>query len=373
MNGDNAKDYYKILNVGGNASKKEIKKSYRKLARKYHPDANPDNKKAEDKFKEISEAYNVLSDDKKREQYDQQRRFFSQGGYNVSPGGGFTQERYSDMSGKNFQDIFDIFGGQTQTRPSWPQKGQDLHYSLPISFSEALTGVTKQIKINHSITCPNCQGSGARSGTAAITCPTCGGTGVVAMNQGIFGLNRACPQCHGRGSIVKDPCAVCHGSGMVQESKVISIKVPAGVDSGSKIRYQKLGEAGINNGPPGDLFIIAKVKPHPVFKKRGSNIHLNLPVTFSEAALGAVVKVPTPSGSVNLKIPPGTQERTTLRVKGKGAPKLHGGGMGDLMVTINVIVPTKLAPQDKDLLVRLTKSRKEDPRAEMEKLIRVSK
>lgn len=368
MNGDNVKDYYKILNVGSNASKKEIKKSYRQLARRYHPDANPDNKKAEEKFKEISEAYDVLSDEKKRRQYDQQRQFYQQGGFKAPPGG-FTQENYGNFSGQNFQDIFDIFGSQAGEKPIWPQKGQDLLYSLPITFSESLNGVTKQIKISHSITCPNCRGSGAKSGTSAVTCPTCGGQGAVAMNQGIFGLNRTCPQCLGRGTIVKDPCANCHGSGTARESKVISIKVPAGVDSGSKIKYQNLGEAGANNGPPGDLFIIVKVKTHPIFKKRGSNIHLDLPVTFSEAALGAVVKVPTPSGSVGLKVPSGTQDHTTLRVKGKGAPKLHGGGSGDLMVTIDVAVPTKLSSADKELLVRLAKNQKEDPRAEMKKLI----
>jgi len=368
MNGDNVKDYYKILNVGSNASKKEIKKSYRKLARRYHPDANPDNKKAEEKFKEISEAYNVLGDDKKRQEYDEQRQFFRQGGYNRPPGG-FTREGGGNFSGQNFQDIFDVFGGQTGAKPNWPQKGQDLLYSLPITFSEALSGVTKQIKISHSVTCSNCKGSGAKPGTSVATCPTCGGQGTVAMDQGIFGLNRTCPQCHGRGTIVKDPCPTCHGSGTAQESKVISIKVPAGVDNGSKIKYPKLGEAGINNGPPGDLFIIAKVKPHPIFKKRGSNIHLDLPVTFTEAALGAVVKVPTPSGSVSLKIPPGTQDRTTLRVKGRGAPKLRGGTVGDLMVTINIVVPTKLSAEDKELLVRLANNRKEDPRAAMEKLI----
>lgn len=364
MNGRQFKDYYEMLGVGSNAGQKEIKKAYRQLARKYHPDANPGNKEAEEKFKEVSEAYEVLGDPKKREQYDRQRQFFSQGGF-AYQGGGMP---FEDLFG-GFEDIFDVFGGRARTATrTWPEKGQDLYYSLRLTFDEALNGTTKQIRLSHSVTCPTCNGSGAKPGTTPTTCTTCGGRGLVAMNQGFFSLSRTCPDCHGRGTLIKEPCATCHGAGNIQETKTVSIKVPSGVDDGAKIKYQNQGEAGINGGPPGDLYIITKVEPHPIFKKKGSNIHLDLPVTVSEAALGTSIKVPTPTGFLTLKVPPGTQDGTILRVKGKGAPKLHGVGTGDLLVTINVRIPTKLAPEERELLVRLAEKRKENPRERLERL-----
>lgn len=368
MSRNQNKDYYELLGVGSNASQKEIKNAYRKLARQYHPDANPGNKETEEKFKEVAEAYEVLADAKKRRQYDEQRQLFNRGGYNFQPGTAGYEDIFGSERG-GVEDIFDLFGGRARaTTRNWPEKGQDLYYNLRLTFEESLSGVTKQIRLSHSVVCNVCRGTGAKAGTTLSTCPTCGGQGVVAMDQGIFGLSRTCPTCHGRGTVIKEPCGTCHGAGTLQETKTISIKVPAGVDDGSKIKYQGQGEAGAIGGPSGDLYIITKVAPHPIFKKRGSNIHLDLPVTFSEAALGAAIKVPSPAGSVTLKVPPGTQDGTTLRVKGKGAPKVHGGSTGDLLATIDVRVPTKLSADERELLARLAEKRKENPRAHFEEL-----
>lgn len=369
MNGNKLKDYYEVLGVGKNATKKEIKDAYRKLARKYHPDANPGNKSAEEKFKEISEAYEILGNEQKRKTYDQQREFLSGGGYGFQQGGINFEDLFGGAGGAGFEDLFDVFGGRAGAAKNRPEKGQDLYYSLRISFAEALAGTQKQIRLNHGVICPTCTGSGAKAGTSPTVCHTCGGQGTVASNQGIFAISRACPTCHGRGTVIKDPCSTCHGSGTIQESKTITIKVPAGIDDGSKIKYHDLGEAGKSGGPPGDLYIITRVDPHPVFKKKGSNIHLDVPITFTEAALGAVIEVPTPKGKVNLKIPPGTQNRSTLRLKGKGAPKTSTGVVGDLMVTVNVDVPKKLRADERELLLKLSDIKKENPRESLETLI----
>ncbi len=372
MNGNKLDDFYEVLGVGKNASKKEIKDSYRKLARKFHPDANPGNKGSEEKFKEISHAYDILGDDEKRKNYDQQREFMSQGGYNFQQGGANYEDLFrggQGAAGVNYEDIFDLFG-QERRGPSRnrAEKGQDLYYSLRITFDESLEGIERKIKINHSVTCPTCGGSGAKAGTSAETCPTCRGQGVVATDQGIFGLTRTCPTCRGQGSIIREACTTCHGAGNIQEAKTITIRVPAGVNNDSKVKYKAYGEAGKNGGPAGDLYIITKVDPHPLFKKKGSNIHFELPISYMEAALGAVIDVPTPKGDVSLKVPPGTQDRTTLRVKGKGAPKLRGGVTGDLMVTIDVKIPKKLRADERDLLIKLSETEKNNPRTTFNKL-----
>ena len=367
VNGGQLKDFYKILGVSENASEREIKNAYRRLARKYHPDANPNNKEAEERFKEISQAYEILGDEKKRHQYDQQRQFFSQG---FAPGSKAAGNiNFQDLfGGSGFEDLFDFFSSPTGGQTNIPQKGRDLYYNLPLSFFEAIKGTTKRIRVTHNVVCPSCLGSGAEAGSSSISCKTCGGSGRVARNQGFFSLTTVCPTCQGKGKVIKTPCNVCHGLGTIQETKTITIKVPAGIDNDGKIKYRNLGEPGLNGGPSGDLYIVAKVASHPVFKRRGSAIHLELPITFTEAALGATVKVPTIHGFVNLRIPAGAQNHTVLRIRGKGAPRLRGGGNGDMLVKLIVKTPTKLKADEKELLVRFAEKKKDNPRAELERL-----
>ncbi|RJQ51164.1 MAG: molecular chaperone DnaJ [Actinobacteria bacterium] len=374
MNGQ-YKDYYKILGVSKNASAKEMKSAYRKLARKHHPDANPNNKAAEEKFKEINEAYEVLSDDKKRKAYDQGPQFFTAGG-GAGPGGGaygpggfsFNFGDFGAGGQADFSSIFDLFGGggaRAGGRRSAAQRGKDLEYAVRLSFEEALKGVTTKINVSGDAPCPTCHGSGAKLGTMPQICPTCGGRGVTAQDQGFFSLSRACPQCGGSGRIVTDPCPTCRGAGHVAQSKKVTVKLPPGVADGSKLRFPGKGEVGINGGPAGDLYVIARVEPHPYFKRKGADILLDVPITFSEAALGAKIQVPTTDGRVVLKVPPGTQAGKVFRLKGKGAPKLKGAGTGDMRVKVHVVVPQKLTAQGKDALERFSEVAGEDPRARL--------
>lgn len=361
------RDYYSILGVSKDASKKQIKDAYRKLARKHHPDANPGNKAAEERFKEISAAYEVLSDAKKRSQYDQQQQMFAAGGA-YTGGGGAADVRFSDLFGGGMGDIFERFGATGGRGAAAPQKGADLYYSLKVSFKEALNGATKKIRLAHSVSCATCHGSGAKAGTSPIACPTCKGTGAVAQNQGIFSMSMVCPTCHGKGTIVKDPCPVCHGLGKVQETTTVEIRIPAGIENGAKLRYAGMGEAGEAGGPAGDLYIVAEVAAHPLFKRKGSNIHMDLPVTVTEAILGANISVPTVAGSVTITVPPGTKDGTVMRVRGKGAVKVHGSGVGDMHLTVRIQIPKNLTGADKELLARFAQQRGEDPRAELVKL-----
>jgi len=358
MSAGKLKDYYNILGVGKNAAKKDIKNAYRKLARQYHPDAKPGDKAAEERFKEISGAYEVLGDAKKRAEYDRQSELFAAGGqdYSTVDTGGF---------GAVFEDLF-------QTRPgrAAPVRGDDLAYTISLGFKEAFSGVTKRIKISRRKQCDFCGGSGAKPGSAPSTCPTCGGRGVVAQNQGFFSLSRACPACGGEGVIIKDRCAHCGGSGTLPEGKTVTVNIPAGIDDGGKLKYRGLGQAGHRGAPAGDLYIIVQVQSHPLFKRQGSNIHLDLPLKFTEAALGAVIKVPTVDGSVNLKVPAGTQTGQVFRVKGKGAPKAKGLGAGDLLIKVRVEVPKTLSPAQHELIVRLAGESKDDPRAGIETMAR---
>ncbi|MDI6690174.1 MAG: molecular chaperone DnaJ [Actinomycetota bacterium] len=362
MFGRRYKDYYKILGVSKDATQEEIKRSYRGLARKYHPDANPSNKKeAEEKFKEVNEAYEVLSDPKKRQEYDQGVRFFETG---FSPFRDFGFERpFGDFE---FSDIFDIFR-DFGFRREYPQAGRDLYYNVNLSFEDALRGTTTSIDLNEEVSCRTCGGTGAKPGTSPVVCPVCGGKGMVAYNQGFFSLSRTCHKCMGRGTIIEAPCPTCRGAGTVEQTKRVEVKIPPGVEDGSKIRLREKGEPGVRGGPPGDLYIITNVAPHSFFKRKGTNILLDLPITLTEAALGASIKVPTVNGTVSLKIPPGTQDGQIFRLKGRGAPRLHGWGRGDMLITIHVVVPTKLTSEEKELLVRFANKRKENPREHLER------
>lgn len=373
MNGQ-YKDYYKTLGVPKNASAKEIKTAYRKLARKHHPDANPNNKAAEEKFKEVSEAYEVLSDDKKRKAYDQGPQYFTPGA-GAGPGAGaygpgdftFNMGDFGAGGQADFSSIFDLFGGGGggRGRGNPRERGKDLEYRVQLSFEEALAGVTTRINVSRDATCQTCRGSGAKPGTAPQTCPTCGGRGVTAQNQGLFSLSRTCPQCAGTGRIISDPCPTCRGAGHVAQTRKVTIKLPPGVADGSKLRFPGKGEAGQHGGPPGDLYVIARVASHPHFTRKGADILLNVPITFAEATLGAKIPVPTTDGRVALKIPAGTQSGKVFRLKGKGAPKLKGAGTGDMRVKVHIVVPQKLSAQGKDALERFSQVAGDDPRAQL--------
>jgi molecular chaperone DnaJ len=358
------KDYYAVLGVSKNATQKEIKDAYRKLARKYHPDANKSDATTEDKFKEVSEAYETLKDVKKRKEYDEMGRYFGAGpgaGGGRSYAGGAEQ----GFSFDGFGDIFDLFGGggrggarSQQTRT----KGADITYNVSLTFDEALKGKTVKLLVDKEETCSACGGTGASPGSGRTTCAVCGGRGMVADNQGIFSISRACPNCGGQGSIIEKPCAVCRGNGRVRVQKSETIKIPPGVADGSKLRFKGKGQAGLDGGPYGDLYVVAKVAKHPYFTRNGSDIQLDLPITFTEAALGASIEVPTVDGGVTLKIPAGTQEGRTFRLRGKGAPKLKGSGRGDMLAKVHITVPKELSGAEKELLVRFADARKEDPR-----------
>lgn len=359
------KDYYKILGVGKNAVKKDIKNAYRKLARKYHPDAKPGDKAAEERFKEIAEAYDVLGDNKKRAEYDRQSEFIAAGGPRTHGGGaGGFNDFYNAGAGGFGATFADLF--QTGPTRAEPTKGDDLAYTIALGFKEAFSGTTKKIRISRHKQCPMCSGSGAKPGSKPITCQTCEGRGVIAQDQGFFSLNRACPTCGGEGVVVKDSCHQCGGSGTLPEEKTITVNIPAGIDDGAKLKYRGFGQAGRRGAPAGDLYIIAQVSAHPLFKRKGSNIHLDLPVSFTEAALGAAVKVPTVDGSVKLKIPAGTQSGQVFRVKGKGVPKAKGLGAGDLLVKAQVEIPKDLSPTQHELIVRLAGESKGNLRAGIE-------
>lgn len=339
------RDYYEVLGVSRGASEEEIKKAYRKLARQYHPDVNkaPD---AEAKFKEVKEAYDVLSDSQRRARYDQFGHEDPTAGFG---GGGFS----GDMGG--FGDIFDMFfGGGGRRDPNAPQRGNDLQYTMTIEFKEAVFGKETDITIPRTETCDNCHGSGARPGTRPETCSVCRGTGQQEVAQNTpFGRivnRRTCSACGGRGRIVRDRCPTCAGSGQVKKQRKIHVKIPAGVDDGSQLRMSGEGEGGIRGGPPGDLYIVLRVKPHDFFEREGDDIYCEVPLTFAQAALGDELEVPTLTEKVKLKIPPGTQTGTYFRLKGKGVPKLRGYGQGDQHVKVTVVTPTNLSEEQKELL-----------------------
>jgi molecular chaperone DnaJ len=344
------RDYYEVLGVPREASAQEIKSAYRKLALKYHPDKNPGDKQAEENFKEAAEAYSVLSDPNKHGQYDR----FGHAGVNVGGGGfgGFDPDIFADFSDilGDFFGFGDIFGGSRRHRANQAQRGSDLRYDLRISFEEAVFGVKTKIKIPRQETCSVCGGTGAKPGQGRVTCNTCGGQGQIRYQQGFFTISRTCPQCQGTGQIIKNRCTECKGAGRLPKEKILELKIPAGVDDGSRLRVAGEGEAGTNGGPSGDLYVVIEVEEHPFFKRQGNDIYCELPVSFPQAALGAEINIPTLQGNEKLKIPEGTQTGTVFRLKGRGVVSLGGRGQGDQLVAITVVTPTKLNKQQKELL-----------------------
>ena len=342
------RDYYEILGVAKNASDAEIKKAFKRMAMKLHPDRNPDDDKAEEKFKVAKEAYDILSDAQKRAAYDQ----FGHAGVDQSAGAGFG----AGAGGGNFSDVFgdvfsDIFGGgRGGGGGQRAYRGSDLRYRLDLELEDAVAGSTVKIRVPSMTTCGECDGSGARKGSSPTSCTTCGGHGQVRMQQGFFSVQQTCPRCHGTGKMITDPCGKCHGQGRVQETKTLSVKVPAGVDVGDRIRLSGEGEAGENGGPPGDLYVEINVKPHPIFTREDSNLHSEVPISFVTAALGGELEVPTLSGKVKLKIPAETQSGSVFRLRGKGVKQVRGGATGDLLCRVMVETPVKLTSHQKELL-----------------------
>lgn len=353
------RDYYEVLGVSKTATQDELKKAYRKLARKYHPDLNKDNEEAAEKFKECNEAYSVLSDDQKRAQYDQfGHAAFENGG--MGGGGGFGGAGgFGGFGGSGMEDIFDMFfggqGGRGGSRTkTGPQRGADLRFDLEITFEEAAFGLEKEINLYRDETCDHCHGEGAEPGSKVESCPECNGTGYVRFTQNtMFGQmvnERPCSRCKGEGKIISEPCKECRGKGTVKRNKKLKVKIPAGVDNGSRLRVSGEGEAGAKGGPNGDLYVYLYVKPHKFFERDGTTVLCEVPINIVQATLGADIKVPTLDGQVTMKVPEGTQPGKVLRLKGKGIPSLRGGSRGDQLVRIKVVVPTKLSDKQKDAL-----------------------
>lgn len=341
------RDYYEILGVSRTATEIEIKKAYRGMAVKHHPDKNPDDHTAEDKFKEAAEAYAVLSDSQKRASYD---RFGHQG---VGAGAGGFEPGFS-----NIEDIFDIFGfgdmfGQRGGRRTTVQRGSDLRYDLEITLEDAASGKDEKLRIPRLETCGECDGKGSEKGTQPETCISCGGGGQTRYQQGFFSVMRTCPNCSGKGQIIKAPCKTCRGAGRIEKEKTMELKIPAGVETGSRLRVAGEGEAGVNGGPAGDLYVILHVAEHESFERQGENLYSAVPVTFAQAALGAEINVRTLDGEEELKVPAGTQTGTVFRVKGKGMPKLGGRGRGDLFVAVTLVTPKTLTKEQRKLLEQL--------------------
>lgn len=346
------RDYYEVLGVQRNASEQELKSAYRKLALQHHPDRNPDNPEAaSEKFKEITEAYSVVADPQKRATYD---RF----GH-----AGVSSEGFSpDFSSSIFTDFEDIFGeffgvgdisGRGRGRRNRPERGSDLRYDLEICFEEAAAGLDTKIKILRWDTCSACSGRGARKGSEPVTCSTCGGRGQIRHQQGFFTLTRTCPDCHGMGQVIREACPACHGEGRVRREKILGIKIPAGVDDGMRLRVSGEGEAGAQGGPPGDLYVVLKVREHPFFERRGNDLYCSIPISVAQAALGTEIRVSTLSGEERLKIPEGTQPGSVFRIRSMGFPNLDGRGRGDLYASIQVVIPTHLTRELRRLMEAL--------------------
>ncbi len=347
------RDYYEVLGVSRSTSADEIKKAYRRLAMKYHPDRNKDDANAESRFKEAKEAYEVLSDGDKRATYDQ---FGHDGLKNAGMGGGrggFGAEGFSDI----FGDVFgDIFGGGARRGGSQVFRGADLGYELKLDLEKAVSGDNVTIEVPTQVTCDTCGGNGARKGSEPVTCSTCGGAGQVRMQQGFFSIQQTCPACKGAGTVITDPCEACHGRGRIHKTKTLSVKVPGGVDDGDRIRLSGEGEAGRNGGPPGDLYVEIRVRPHKLFAREGADLSCEVPISFTTAALGGNVELPTLEGHVSLKIPPGTQSGKVFRLRGKGVVTVRDPRKGDLFAQVAVETPVNLTGQQKELLQQLDQS-----------------
>ena len=340
------RDYYEVLGVERGVDEKELKKAYRRIAMKFHPDRNSDDKNAEDKFKEASEAYEILSDSQKRAAYDQ----YGQRGVEGMSGGGGGQGfgNFSDIFGDVFGDIFGGAGGGG--RRGGPARGSDLRYTLDLDLENAVKGTTVKIKVPSLVACEPCDGTGAKKGTKASSCSTCGGVGQVRMQQGFFSVQQTCPNCRGRGTIITDPCTSCHGQGRKEETRTLSVKVPPGVDTGDRIRLTGEGEAGEAGGPPGDLYVQVNVRAHSIFERDGRNLYCEVPISFVDAALGGELEVPTLDGRVKLKVPAETQTGKMFRLRGKGVVPVRGGTAGDLMCKVVVETPINLSNKQKELL-----------------------
>lgn len=347
------RDYYEVLGVEKNASDAEIKKAYRRMAMKYHPDRNPDSEEAEQNFKEVKEAYEMLSDSQKRAAYDQ----FGHAGVDPQQAGGFSGAGgFSDI----FGDVFgDIFGGAAGARSGGAQRayrGSDLQYNLEITLEEAVFGVEKDLDIPRLEICDSCDGSGAASGYQPETCSTCGGVGQVRMQQGFFSVQQTCPTCKGSGKEIKQPCPSCHGEGRVHQNKKLKVKIPAGVDTGDRVRLGGEGEAGLHGGPSGDLYVQMRVKTHAIFEREGDDLHCEVPISFATATLGGELEAPTLDGRVNLKIPVETQTGKVFRIRSKGVKPVRGGAQGDLFCRVKIETPVHLNKEQKDLLKKFSES-----------------
>lgn len=339
------RDYYEVLGVSRNASDDEIKKAFRRLAMKYHPDRNPNDKVAEEHFKEAREAYEVLSDNRRRSAYDQF-------GHNAQDAGGF-----GGMGGMNFSDIFgDIFGDIFSGGRAGPQRGADLRYHLEITLEQAVLGTTVEVTIPTQVLCSECAGTGARKGASPVTCQDCGGHGQIRIQQGFFSVQQTCPSCRGKGQLVLDPCGECRGKGRRKQTKKLSIKIPAGVDTGDRIRLSGEGEAGEPGAPTGDLYVQITVKQHELFNRDGTNLHCEVPISFVTAALGGELDIPTLTGKIKLKVPAETQSSKVFRLKGMGVPAVRGGGSGDLLCKVMVETPVNLTHKQREMLNQFEKT-----------------
>ncbi len=341
------KDYYKLLGVDRSATQDEIKKVFRQLALKYHPDRNPGDKGAEDKFKEVNEAYTCLGDPEKRAHYD---RYGTSEGFNTGAGFGGGAAGFNDIFEDIFDDFFGAFGGGGGSRRARPTKGADLRYNLTITLEEAAFGTEKAIKIPRWQACDTCNGTGAEPGKPPVACPQCKGTGHIRFQQGFFSVSKTCSKCQGTGRIITNPCGACNGNGKVRVQREISVKMPAGVDNGSRLRLTGEGDFGSYGGPPGDLYVVLTVDEHPFFKREGLNVYCQVPISFPKAVFGGEVEVPTLDGSSKLKLPASTQSGKAFHLKGKGIPKLGSHYRGDQVVSIYIDVPKKLTPRQKELL-----------------------
>lgn len=357
----NKRDYYEVLGVSRTATDQEMKTAYRRLAHQYHPDKNQSDPEAEERFKEAAEAYSVLSNPEQRQRYDR----FGHAGVASSaagaawgaPGFGGIEDILGDLFG--FGDVFGA-AGRPGSRRSSAQRGADLRYDLEITLEQAAEGMTAQLRIPKLETCETCNGSGAAAGTKPETCRTCQGAGQVRFQQGFFSVSRTCSTCRGTGQVISSPCESCHGAGRVEREKSIEVKIPAGVETGSRLRLQAEGESGAYGGPPGDLYVVIHVAEHEKFERQGNNLYSSIPITFAQAALGAEVKVNTLHGDQSLKVPAGTQTGTVFRVRGQGMPVLGGRGKGDLFVSVSVITPTSLNREQRKLLEQLAKIETKD-------------
>ena len=364
------KDYYEILGVSRDATEEEIKKAYRRLALQYHPDRNPGNKEAEEKFKEASEAYEVLRDPEKRRLYDQ----FGHEGLKSTGFSGFTG--FEDIF-SSFSDLFEEFFGFSgfgRKRQRYTQRGADLRYDLTITLREAAFGKEKELRINKRVVCDTCRGSGTKPGTSPITCPQCKGRGQIIHSQGFFTISSTCPTCRGEGTIISHPCKSCKGTGKTVKTKTIKVKIPAGIESGMRLRIAGEGEPGERGGPPGDLYVVIHIEEDPFFKRYNNDVYCQIPITFSQAALGAEIEVPTLDGKTHkLTIPRGTQTGETFKIKGAGIPYLHGRGRGDEIVEVVVKTPTNLTKRQEELFRQLAELEKENNESVKDKFFKLFK